>query len=138
MRGASGRPIPSALDTHRTWRIETADRNEPAEVRLDSRFPEYAKLTYWFPSVFVIGFYLSLVLLIFAQDLPLKLYFIYFFLVFVFSTIRNKSFKIGFLSIIAVWRQFMGYGHGFIESFIKVRMLKKNPEKVFPELFFKS
>jgi hypothetical protein len=68
----------------------------------------------------------------------LKLYFIYFFLVFLFSGVKNKSFRIGFLSIIAVWRQFMGYGHGFIESFVRIRLLNKKPEDTFPELFFKS
>jgi hypothetical protein len=38
----------------------------------------------------------------------------------------------------AVWKQFYGYGIGFIESFIKVIVLKQKPEKAFPELFFKK
>jgi glycosyltransferase involved in cell wall biosynthesis len=122
------------------WEKFTLQVNKFGKARpiLDSRFPEYAKLTYWFPSLFVIGFYVSLVLLIFARDFPLKLYFIYFFLVLLFSAVKNKSFRIGFLSIIAVWRQFMGYGHGFAESFVKIRLLKRKPEEAFPELFFKS
>ncbi len=122
------------------WEKFTLQVNKFGKARpiLDARFPEYAKLTYWFPSLFVIGFYMSVLLLIFAEDLPLKLYFIYFFLVLVFSTVKNKSVKIGFLSIIAVWRQFMGYGHGFLESFVKLRVLKKKPEEAFPELFFKA
>jgi hypothetical protein len=35
------------------------------------------------------------------------------------STYQNKSFKIGYLSV-AVWKQFYGYGIGFIESFVKL------------------
>jgi hypothetical protein len=36
------------------------------------------------------------------------------------STYQNKSFKIGYLSVVAVWKQFYGYGIGFIESFVKL------------------
>lgn len=140
--GFHTRLFPRAFVYHKRridWEKFTLQVNKFGKARpiLDTRFPEYAKLTYWFPSLFVLGFYVSLLLLVFAQDFPLKLYFIYFFLVFVFSTVSNKSLRIGFLSIIAVWRQFMGYGHGFAESFVKVRLLKKKPAEVFPELFFK-
>jgi hypothetical protein len=39
--------------------------------------------------------------------------------------------------VVAVWKQFYGYGIGFIESFMKIIILKKNPQKAFPELFYK-
>lgn len=105
---------------------------------LTSWHPEYSKITYWFPTVFIFGFFTSLILLVFAIDLPLKLYFIYFLLIFILSTIKNRNLLIGFYSIKAVWKQFYGYGLGFIESFIKVNVLKKNPETAFPKLFFKK
>lgn len=105
---------------------------------LDSWYPEYAKITYFFPTVFIIGFYFSLLMLIFAQDIFLKIYFGYFVLVFLLSTFQNKSIRIGWLSVIAVWRQFFGYGNGFLESFYKIRIKKRKPQEVFPELFFKS
>lgn len=105
---------------------------------LNSWYPEYNKITYFFPSLFIIGFFLGVVLLIFTKDLLLKLYFLYFLILFIVATVQNKSFKIGYLSIIAVWKQFLGYGMGFIESFIKIIILKQNPQKAFPELFFKS
>jgi hypothetical protein len=54
------------------------------------------------------------------------------------STYQNKSFKIGFLSIKAVWKQFYGYGTGFLESFVKIIILKQKPQEAFPELFFKK
>jgi hypothetical protein len=56
---------------------------------------------------------------------------------FLLSTYQNKSFKIGYLSIIAVWKQFYGYGFGFLKSYIKIIILKQNPKEAFPELFFK-
>jgi hypothetical protein len=54
------------------------------------------------------------------------------------SSIQNKSIKIGYLSIIAVWKQFYGYGMGFLESYIKVIILKQKPQEAFPGLFFKN
>jgi glycosyltransferase involved in cell wall biosynthesis len=104
---------------------------------LDSWYPQYSKLTFFFPSVFIIGFAIALLLLIFNIDVLLKLYFIYFIVLFIVSTYQNKSFKIGYLSVVAVWKQFYGYGIGFIESFMKIVILKKNPQKAFPELFYK-
>lgn len=103
---------------------------------LNSWHPEYAKFTYWFPSLFIIGFFASIPLLVFAIDLPLKLYFIYFLLIFLVSSFQNRNLLIGLYSIKAVWKQFHGYGLGFIESFVKINLLKKNPEVAFPELFF--
>lgn len=104
---------------------------------LNSWYPEYNKLTYFFPTVFILGFFLSLISLIFAEDLLLKCYFLYFILIFVVGTIQNRSIIIGYLAIIAVWKQFYGYGMGFLKSYILVQVLKNNPKKVFPELFFK-
>lgn len=105
---------------------------------LNSWYPQYTKLTFFFPSVFIIGLLAGLVLLIFNYDLLLQLYFIYFLLVFLISTYQNKSLKIGYLSAVAVWKQFYGYGTGFLESFSKIILLKQNPQKAFPELFFKK
>jgi glycosyltransferase involved in cell wall biosynthesis len=105
---------------------------------LNSWYPQYTKLTFFFPSVFIIGLLAGLVLLIFNYDLLLQLYFIYFLLVFLISTYQNKSLKIGYLSAVAVWKQFYGYGTGFLESFFKIILLKQNPQKAFPELFYKK
>ena len=105
---------------------------------LNSWHPEYAKLTFWFPSLFIIGLLFSVVLLFFLIDLPLKMYFIYFVLVFITSAIANKSLLIGLYSIKAVFMQFFGYGIGFMKSFVQISILNKNPEVAFPELFFKK
>ncbi len=104
---------------------------------LNSWYPEHNKLTYFFPSLFIVGFFSSIFLLIFSKDLPLKLYFIYFFILFVTASIKNRSIVIGYLTVRATWKQFLGYGIGFMESFFKIIILKQKPEVAFPELFFK-
>ncbi|WP_298223000.1 glycosyltransferase [Flavobacterium sp.] len=104
---------------------------------LNSWYPEHGKLTYFFPSLFILGLYASIVLLVFAEDYVLKLYCLYFFVLFIVATIQNRSIKIGWLAIVATWKQFHGYGLGFMQSFIKINVLKQKPEAAFPELFFK-
>ncbi|MDI6033631.1 glycosyltransferase [Flavobacterium sp. LB2P84] len=105
---------------------------------LNSWYPKYNKLTFFFPSVFIIGFFTSFLLMLFFNfDLLLQLYFVYFLVLFLVSSYQNKSLKIGYLSLIAVWKQFYGYGTGFIKSFYKIIILKQNPQEAFPELFFK-
>jgi glycosyltransferase involved in cell wall biosynthesis len=105
---------------------------------LDSWYPEYSKITFWFPAMFLLGFLASILLFAFSFDWFLFLYLLYFGVVFLLSTIKNKSIKIGFYSIIAVSIQFYGYGIGFLKSFTKVRLLKQKPEIALPEMFFKK
>ena len=104
---------------------------------LNHWYPEYSKITFWFPTLFVLGFIFSTLLLFFLIDIPLKIYFGYFVLVFLISSVQNRSIIIGFLSIVAVWKQFFGYGFGFLKSFFKINILHKKPQDAFPELFFK-
>ena len=104
---------------------------------LNSWYPKYQKPTYFFPTLFCLGFIMSIALLFFVIDWPLKLYFIYFFMVFLTASIQNKNIIVGYYSVIAVWKQFFGYGFGFLESFIKINILKMQPQKAFPDLFFK-
>ena len=120
------------------WNKFSIQTNKFGKARpiLDSWHPKYSKLTYFFPSIFILGLYGSLVLLLILQDFLFKLYCFYFLLILIFSTIQNKSIRIGFLSILATWKQFNSYGSGFINSFIKIKLLKQNPQKAFPELFF--
>ena len=120
------------------WEKFEIQVNKFGKVRpiLNSWHPKYSKLTYFFPSLFILGFYFSLFMLVFANDYFLKIYFGYFFLLFLVSTIKNKNAKIGAFSVIAAWKQFYGYGNGFINSFIKIQILKQKPEETYPELFF--
>ena len=53
------------------------------------------------------------------------------------STIRNKSLKVGLLSIPAAFVQLMGYGLGFIESWWKRCILKQDEFQAFERTFYK-
>ncbi len=103
---------------------------------LNKWHPEAEKLTFWFPTFFVFFVILSLVLsmlitLIFLA--PLGLYLL---LVFIDSSINNKSVYVGMLSLVAVFVQFFGYGMAFLKSTFYIKILKKKPQQQFPELFF--
>jgi len=65
------------------------------------------------------------------------LYLSYILILLFVATLKYKSLKIGIMSVYAMGIQFYGYGKGFLESTIKIQWLKKNPEVVFPKLFFK-
>ncbi len=104
---------------------------------LNSWYPEYSKLTFFFPSLFILGFCLTVFLFLFGINLPILCFALYFATIFILASIQNKSIAIGFLSLIAVYKQFFGYGRGFLKSYIKVIVLKQKPEEAFPELFFK-
>lgn len=105
---------------------------------LNSWYPEYNKLTFWFPSLFLIGFVFSIFFLVLGINFFLYMYAIYFLAIFLVSALQSKNLKIGTFSLLAVVTQFYGYGTGFLKSFWKINILKKKPQEAFPELFFKK
>ncbi len=121
------------------WEKFSVQVNKFGKARpiLNSWYQEHNKLTFFFPTVFLSGLLLAFLLLIFNIDILLQIYFVYFVIIFLTASIQNKSIKIGYLSVIAVWKQFYGYGIGFLESFIKIILLKKKPQEAFPRMFFK-
>jgi len=69
--------------------------------------------------------------------LPLTPLLIYALLICIDSTIQNKNLKVGLLSIPAAFVQLMGYGCGFIESWWKRCVLKKDEFQAFEKNFYK-
>jgi GT2 family glycosyltransferase len=141
--GFETRLFPKAFVYHKRridWNKFSIQVNKFGKARpiLNSWYPEYSKLTFLLPSLFILGFSLSIFLFIFGITFPILCYAVYYFIIFITSSIQNNSVKIGFLSVIAVSKQFFGYGKGFLESYYKVIVLKQTPEKAFPELFFKK
>jgi len=134
--------IPNAYVFHKrriSWKKFYTQVNKFGMVRpiLNTWHPTTAKITFWFPTCFVFFVIASVVLSVFLDlrfILPLLLYLG--FIVFD-SSFRNKSVYIGVLSILAVFVQFFGYGLGFLKSTFFVRILNKDPQKQFPNLFFK-
>ena len=105
---------------------------------LNSWYPQFSKITFWFPSLFLVGFIFAVILSLFQFPYFLGLYFLYFGLLFISSLIANKSLKIALYSMYATIIQFYGYGKGFLLSFYKIFILKQEPQEAFPELFFKK
>jgi len=103
---------------------------------LNSWHPNSSKITFWFPSLFVIYVFTSVVLSIFGYFFFLIPLCVYFSVLFVDSSIKNKNIFIGILTIIAVLIQFFGYGIAFLKSTFFISLLKQDPKKRFPQLFF--
>ena len=82
-------------------------------------------------SPVVIGFGLCMTL---VSLLPLLLYSL---LICIDSSIKNRSLWVGLLSIPAAFTQLMGYGLGFIESWWKRCVLKKDEFQAFEKNFYK-
>ena len=83
---------------------------------LNKKYPQTAKLTYWFPSLFMIGFAISIILTIFGFSQILYFYGVYFSLIWIDSLFKSKNLSVAFLSIAASLTQFIGYGIGFLQS----------------------
>ena len=86
-----------------------------ARINLWRKYPEALKPVHALPAVFTIGVAGLLLLSVFSvlAFIPLILYSV---LIFIDSTIRNKSVMVGIKSIPAAFIQLIGYGVGFLES----------------------
>ena len=123
-----------------------------ARINLEKRHPGTLKLVHLLPMVFTVGV-IGLVLLsavgrllmyycgndqwrwlCLLPWLPIVLYSL---LIFIDSSIRNRSLRVGQLSIPAAFTQLMGYGFGFIESWWKRCVLKQDEFTAFEKNFYK-
>ena len=123
-----------------------------ARINLEKRHPGTLKLVHLLPMVFTVGV-IGLVLLsavgrllmyycgndlwrwlCLLPWLPIVLYSL---LIFIDSSIRNRSLRVGLLSVPAAFTQLMGYGLGFIESWWKRCVLKQDEFTAFEKNFYK-
>lgn len=102
---------------------------------LSKQHKNTAKITYWFPLLFSLGLIISVIGLVFNFQIILYAYLFYFSLVFIDSLLKNKSFKVAILSILATIIQFFGYGLGFLRSKFRLNILTKSIEETFPKMF---
>ena len=137
-----------------------------ARINLEKRHPGTLKLVHLLPTVFTLGVIGCLLLFLLGAGLyaegewldyqglrptdnmhqgigfvfcvlaliPLLLYSA---LIFIDSSIRNRSLWVGLLSVPAAFTQLMGYGLGFIESWWKRCVLKKDEFTAFEKNFYK-
>lgn len=114
--------------------------NKFGKVRpiLNAWHPKTKKLTYWFPTIFTLGFIVSILLLILNIPFAFYLFCVYYAVAFVSALLSTKNILVAIQSIIAITIQFFGYGVGFLKSTLYLTISNKTPEQLFPELFFKS
>ena len=104
---------------------------------LNTWHPSSERFIFWLPTLFSIGFVISIVLFLFHVKWLLYIYIIYLTVAFLLAFISSRNLIIAVLAVIAVVVQFFGYGYGFLKSTLFIKLLKENPEERFPKLFFK-
>lgn len=133
-----------------------------ARINLTKRHPGTLKLVHLLPMVFTVGVILLIVAAValrllalnpsmgetFCQGfplgkthigwwtLPLLPVLLYILLVFVDSSIKNKSMVIGYLSVKSSFVQLFGYGFGFLTAWWKRCVLKKDEFAAFQKNFY--
>ena len=128
-----------------------------ARINLEKRHPGTLKLVHLLPTVFTLGVItLLLAALISILLSPFTLHLspftfhlspftflcispiiLYSGIIFIDSSLKNKSMWVGLLSIPAAFVQLMGYGFGFIESWWKRCVLKQDEFTAFEKNFYK-
>lgn len=106
-----------------------------ARINLYKRHPKSLKLVHLLPSAFTLGVLLCCFLGIFRlyAFLPIILYSL---CVFVDAAWRNRSLKIGLLSIVAAFVQLVGYGTGFLWASWERLVLKRSEFGAFEQNFY--
>lgn len=104
---------------------------------LNKWHPNAAKITFWFPTLFIIFSILSLVCGLFISLFLLVPILIYLGVLLIDASLKSKSIGIGGMVILAVFIQFFGYGLAFLKSTFYISWLGRDPEVQFPNLFFK-
>ena len=124
-----------------------------ARINLEKRHPGTLKLVHLLPMVFTIGVIALVLISAFGRAmmhydapnwrswywvcaLPWLPIIFYSLVIFIDSTIRNKSLKVGLLSVPAAFVQLMGYGFGFIESWWKRCVRKQDEFTAFEKNFY--
>jgi GT2 family glycosyltransferase len=103
---------------------------------LNQWHPETKKITYWLPTLFVLGFIMAIALCFFKVLLPIKLVGFYFSVTLVMAILLTKNLTVSIYAVFAVLIQFFGYGYGFLKSTLILNFSKKSVESQFPNLFF--
>ena len=124
-----------------------------ARINLEQRHPGTLKLVHLLPMVLTIGVIALVLISAFGRAmmhydapnwrswywvcaLPWLPILFYSLVIFLDSSIRNKSLKVGLLSVPAAFVQLMGYGFGFIESWWKRCVRKQDEFTAFEKNFY--
>lgn len=114
-----------------------------ARINLMKRHPGSLKLVHLLPAAFTVGVILLLVLSLILRFLgswiwiytllPIEIYCL---LLFIDSSVKNKSMSIGILSVEAAFVQLFGYGFGFIKAWWQRSVLNKGEFSAYEKNFY--
>ncbi len=107
-----------------------------ARINLNKRHPGTLKLVHALPAIFTLGVVILLVASLFCWWFILPLLF-FFLVIFADASLRNRSLKIGWLSMWVSFVQLTGYGSGFIIAFIRRHILGQDEFASFEKTFYK-
>ena len=103
---------------------------------LNQRHPDYTKITFWFPTVFLVGYIIGFIhYFVWAFGLVLMCYGLYTFVIFLHALYKTKNVSIAAMAVISTYVQMFSYGWGFLESWFKLNILKQTPKEAFPKHF---
>lgn len=141
-KGFKTKLIPEAFVYHKrriSWSKFYKQVNKFGLARpiLNKWHPHTKKITYWFPTLFILGLVCSLLLASYSVIYPLYIYLGYFLCCFLVSFIESKNLKVALFSVWAILIQFFGYGYGFLKATLKLAFSNKKAEELLPQMFFK-
>ena len=107
-----------------------------ARINLYKKYPESLKLVHLLPAVFTVGVVLVLLASLVCPWILLLLL-MFALVIFLDSSLRNRSVWIGALSVGAAFIQLTGYGSGFLRAWWKRCVLGKDSFSAFEKNFYK-
>ncbi len=108
-----------------------------ARINLFKRHPKSLKIVHLGPALFTIGTIILLILSMFCNVIFLLPLLMHFLIIFIDSSIKNRSMYIGMLSIVTSFIQLLGYGSGFINALWKRIVLNKSEYSAYIKTFYK-
>lgn len=106
---------------------------------LNQRHPNYVKPTFWFPTLFLLGYVAGILeYFLLQKGFVLACYGFYTLVIFLHALYLTKNIAIAAQAIITTYIQMFSYGYGFLESWVKLNVLKMKPEDAFPKHFYKK
>lgn len=106
---------------------------------LNQRHPEFTKLTFAFPSLFLLGYFLGIFnYFMWLNGLLLGLYGLYTFVIFFHALWKTRNVSIASLAVISSYIQLFSYGFGFLKSWFLLNVFRQKPEEAFPSHFYKN
>lgn len=106
---------------------------------LNQRHPNYVKISFAFPTLFMLGYVLGFIEYFFlGRGIILAFYGLYTFLVLFHALLLTKNISIAGMAVISTYIQMFSYGYGFLKSWTLLNVLRMKPEEAFPHHYYKK